>query len=200
MTSALTRLIAAASTYALGVLVGALLGFFVIGASVAWAPPDHAEGHPADSHVLGMLVGAPFGGVLGFLWVRRSRRRTFVAGPPTGIRMAVRTTDALQVAAVCPACATATTYPIFEGGACDVETLQGRRTGELYRVDADVVKYGVATREQILAPILVREGSLGFRRLPEEVLCPGCGIEFSAKADAYAGAAIDVPAIFISHR
>ncbi len=81
----------------------------------------------------------------------------------------------------CPECGLPTELKMFESGpGGDFETYLGADSGNIYRLDLGPVKYQGASRSDLLAEAVKREGRLV--RVPEEIGCKICGTVFNADA------------------
>jgi len=70
-------------------------------------------------------------------------------------------------------------FKMFESGpGGEFETYIGSQTGTIYRLDLSQIHYHGASRPDLLAEAMKREGNLIC--VPEEITCKICGTVFSA--------------------
>ena len=84
--------------------------------------------------------------------------------------------------AKCPTCNLPTSFPIFESGAGgDFSTYIGTTTKNIYRIDLLKIHYKKLELLEVLAPaIKIEEGINNLRKIPEQLWCNVCDIEFEA--------------------
>ena len=86
---------------------------------------------------------------------------------------------ATEVLTVCPRCGADVAFPLFIASFYEFGTFRGLRTGDYYRLDSDLVRYGVLSQAEALAPAVAREGGpTALIEMPKRVRCDLCNEVF----------------------
>ncbi len=80
----------------------------------------------------------------------------------------------------CPKCKLPTEFQMFESGmGGDFQTYMGEKTGDLYRINLELNTYLNIPLENLISPIIEREGDKHLiRKIPDNLKCKLCGMEF----------------------